>query len=74
MGGLPKDVGSEANIFFKEVLAWLKSALSENNQMKAKDAEREAAQILATLEGGMLISNSLEDPSFFETVASKLAG
>ena len=73
-GGLPKDVGEHANIFFKETLAWLKAALRENSKMKGRKAEREAAHILAALEGGMIISNSLKDLGYFDKVAKNLIG
>ncbi len=61
--GLPDDVAAEVKRFFEANLAWLTGRLGD---------EARAALALASLEGGMMIAQSLGDHSIFDRVRAEL--
>lgn len=65
--GLPPVVRSEAKRFFEKNIDWLMRALGPGGSPKAERALRErAAQIIATLEGAMILARSIEDDRYFD--------
>lgn len=71
IGGLPKDVGLNARVFFEKNIQWLKTALRVPRISEAK-AKVYAMHILAALEGAMIVSRTLGDNSVFDSVARTL--
>jgi TetR/AcrR family transcriptional repressor of nem operon len=72
IGGLPPEVGGHTRIFFDRNLAWLRKALVGSSKMSPADANAFAVHILASLEGGMMLSKSLDNEKIFEGVATML--
>lgn len=70
ISSLPAAVGGHTRIFFEKNIAWLTSALS--SRMSEAKAKALAVQMLAALEGAMIVSKTLGDNSAFETVAKGL--
>lgn len=71
IGSLPTNVGWSARVFFEKNIEWLKSALTAARIGEAK-AKTYAIHILASLEGGMIVSKTLGDDTAFESVAKTL--
>ena len=72
IGGLPPEVGTPTRTFFDRNLAWLKKALRGSSKMSASEANAFAVHILASLEGGMILSKALDKEKIFENVAAML--
>jgi TetR/AcrR family transcriptional repressor of nem operon len=72
IGGLPSEVGGPTRTFFDRNLAWLKKALTGSSKMSASEANAFAVHILASLEGGMILSKALDKEKVFENVATML--
>ena len=72
LGGLPLEVGSHTRVFFDRNLAWLKRALAGSSKMSVPEAGAFAVHILASLEGGMILSKALDKEKVFENVAAML--
>lgn len=71
IGSLPADVGTSARVFFEKNIEWLKAALTAA-QISDGKAKVYAVHILASLEGAMIVSNTLGDDGVFESVARTL--
>lgn len=68
IGGLPPEVAAEARRFFERGVADL------TRGDEPSDARRAAAlQVIATLEGAMLIARTLGDPAAFDQATATLA-
>lgn len=67
---LPEQVKEEAARFFKLNLQWLKSAFALDG---VSDFEQtlNANMVLSALEGAMMVSKTLQDDAFFESVAKQ---
>lgn len=61
--GIPDDVAAEVKRFFEDNLAWLTNHLGDIGN---------AAMALSSLEGGMMIAQSLDDYSIFDRVRAEL--
>jgi TetR/AcrR family transcriptional repressor of nem operon len=72
IGGLPQEVSSHTRIFFDRNLAWLRKALTGSSKMTSAEANAFAVHVLAALEGGMILSKSLNKGKVFENVATML--
>lgn len=72
IGGLPLEVGGHTRTFFDRNLAWLKKALTGSTKMSASEANAFAVHIMASLEGGMILSKALDKEKVFENVATML--
>lgn len=66
--GLPVPVAEAVRVFFQANIDWLDEALADAAR-KPKPAE-----IIAALEGAMLLANTMESTAMFEDVASGLLG
>lgn len=75
-GGLPQEVNSGTREFFAKNINWLSRALEsvhDNVESNHKDTHlSDATHILASLEGGMIISQTMGDISYFDRVAGEL--
>jgi len=71
-GGLPPEVSSRARTFFEKNLAWLQIAFKTTYDLKPADSRKRAALVLASLEGGLVLAQSLGDERVFEDVANSL--
>ena len=70
--GLPENVSGHTRIFFERNLNWLMAAIRGKGMPKEK-ALRMATLVLASLEGAMILSKSLNDDDVFERVAEGLS-
>jgi hypothetical protein len=66
--GLPVQVADAVRVFFQANIDWLDEALAN-----AVDRPK-SAEIIAALEGAMLLANTMDSISMFEDVASGLLG
>jgi len=71
-GGLPPDVSHRTKIFFSKNLEWLQTAFKSSFDLKPADSRRRANLVLASVEGGLVLSCSLYDNSIFEDIAASL--
>ena len=70
---LPPSVAAEARRFFEANLDWLVTVIERQNRREDVLAAREEAmQILATLEGALILARSLDDPSVFDGATKAL--
>lgn len=70
---LPTGVAAEVQRFFQLNLDWLTQAIVRKSPPPSEDAARDRARhILATLEGALILSRSLEDPAIFDSAATPL--
>lgn len=67
--GLPDKVREETKRFFERNLTWLEQAYSV---IDTADARHHAARTLAVLEGAMMVSITLDDPSVFDLATEGL--
>jgi TetR/AcrR family transcriptional regulator, transcriptional repressor for nem operon len=68
---LPSPVGEEAKRFFETAMEYL---LAGRNRQSVSRQEREwAFQVIAQLEGGMMLALSLGDPAAFISISRSLA-
>lgn len=72
IGGLPEDVSGRTRIFFERNLIWLAAAIRSKGMPKEK-AMSMAMLVLASLEGAMILSKSLDNDAVFERVAEGLS-
>jgi TetR/AcrR family transcriptional repressor of nem operon len=72
IGGLPPDVAAAARVFFERNLNWLTTALNSTGTAGREAAVDRATLVLASLEGGMILSRTLDDFAVFERVAKDL--
>lgn len=68
--GLPKPVADAVARFFEANLDWLGRALPEG--LPGKTRRMKSAQILAALQGGMMIAATLKDASLFRGVVKQV--
>jgi TetR/AcrR family transcriptional repressor of nem operon len=72
MGALPQPLRLPLQHFFDEHKAWLAGVLDMGRKHKQVgfdgSAARKAQAMLATLQGGLLIANALQDKSFLKTL------
>lgn len=71
-GGLPPEVSNRTRIFFEKNLEWLQAAFKVSYDMKPAESRKSAALVLASLEGGLVLGQSLESGAIFEDIAAKL--
>lgn len=70
---LPPAVRVEAKRFFEKNIDWLMTALGLGGSPDTERALRErAAQIIATLEGAMILARSMEDDRYFDYAVKNL--
>src|SRR5271170_5436071 len=72
IGGLPPEVAASARVFFERNLEWLTVALNNHGKRGIPAARTRATLVLASLEGAMILSNSLADQAVFERVVRGL--
>lgn len=72
IGGLPQEVGAHTRTFFERNIEWLASAIRVKGMTREK-AQSAATLVLASLEGAMILSKSLDDEVVFERVAEGLS-
>lgn len=68
--GLPLRVSDEVRKFLDRNLDWLVSAFPE--EMFAKERRQAAVQVLASLQGSMMLAVSLDDPSMLDAIVNGL--
>ncbi len=68
--GLPKPVTDAVAAFFEANLAWISRSLPKGIPPRARRAR--SAQILAALQGGMMIATTLKDPGLFDSVVKRV--
>ena len=73
-GGLPSEVVDATKLFFEKNIAWLTAALSAANRaVDVDDIRKQASHIVSSLEGAMIVSQSLGEDAIFENVADALS-
>ena len=71
---LPRSVAAEARRFFEANLDWLVVVIERRGGREGPLAARaEAMQIVATLEGALILARSLDDPSVFDAATQTVA-
>jgi TetR/AcrR family transcriptional repressor of nem operon len=68
--GLPKPVADAVAAFFEANMAWIGRALPKGLAPRARRIR--SAQILAALQGGMMIATALKDRSLFDGVIKRV--
>lgn len=68
--GLPKQLAARVEAFFNANISWISDAL-DADMPDGRRAAR-AAQILATLQGAMMIATSLKDHRLFDNIVASL--
>ncbi len=68
--GLPKALADRVEAFFNANIAWISDAL--NADMPADKRAARAAQILATLQGAMMVATSLKKHRLFDDIVGAL--
>lgn len=71
-GGLPPEISHKTRVFFERNLEWLKTALQSSFGATPAQARRRAALVLASVEGGLVLWQSLQDDSVFEDIATSI--
>lgn len=75
-GGLPQEVSDGTRAFFTKNINWLSLALDSTRDQVESDRKEtnlnQATHILASLEGAMIISQTMGDIIYFDRVASQL--
>lgn len=71
--GLPDKVKYETKRFFENNISWLEQACAAQKPHEKPNAKNRAIQIIALLEGAMLISKSLNNNDVFEKAVDELA-
>jgi TetR/AcrR family transcriptional repressor of nem operon len=70
---LPEEVRYEAKSFFDRNIKWLSEALaSHEKSMPISETRERAVQIIATLEGALLMSRTMDDQTIFELAAKAI--
>lgn len=71
---LPKPVAAEARRFFEANLDWLVTVIERRTAREGETSAREEAmQIVATLEGALILARSLDDHAVFDAATKALA-
>ena len=70
-GGLPRPLAEGVNAFFQANVDWLEKSFPANWPKSAKRAR--AFQCVATLQGAMILSNSLNDNEAFDRCVQNLS-
>ena len=68
--GLPPTVSDAVTAFFEANIEWIGTALARN--LSPKSRRTKAVTILATLQGGMMVANTLQDTSLFDGIVKEL--
>ena len=68
--GLPDSLAKAVAAFFQANIDWVASALPE--ELGANMRSTKATQIVASLQGAMMMANSLQDHSLFERAADEV--
>ena len=70
---LPRPVAAEARQFFEKNIAWLSIVFARAPGERSPEQVRAAAlQVIATLEGAMILARTLDDPQVFDAVTQGL--
>lgn len=69
---LPEKVVQETRRFFDRNLEWLQQAFMQQEGINQDQAKVKAIELLARLEGAMMISKTLEDESLFDLASSSV--
>ncbi|MBA6329492.1 TetR/AcrR family transcriptional regulator [Colwellia sp. MB02u-6] len=70
LDALPEQVKSEIKRFFELNINWLQQRYIEEKDMTAASAKAKAIQLLASLEGMMILSKVLDDKTAFDNIQS----
>lgn len=70
-GHLPKKVTNSTRVFFERNLEWLQVALA-SSPLAAATSGGKAKHILATVEGALVVSKSLNDETLFDQIVAEL--
>lgn len=70
--GLPEPLGKAVAEFFSANVDWLLAGMAKSEPMK--DRRRRARQIVATLQGAMILASTLKDHKVFDDAAAALTG
>ena len=68
--GLPENLGRAVAAFFDANIRWVVKALPSN--MPAKRRQAKAAQIIATLQGAVMLATCLNNPKLFDAAANEI--
>jgi TetR/AcrR family transcriptional repressor of nem operon len=68
LDALPEQVKSEIKRFFELNINWLQQRYIEEKYMTTASAEAKAIQLLASLEGMMILSKVLDDKTVFDNI------
>lgn len=66
---LPAQVVAQTRAFFERNMDWLEKAFSAEGH---KDPKGQAAHVLATLEGALILARNLDNPAYFDLAVQKL--
>ncbi len=68
---LPASVAAKTRDFFRQNLAWLTAVYTRQGD-DAHTAAKKAETLIATLEGAMILSHSMDDPEVFQNITQDL--
>ena len=68
--GLPEKLGRAVVAFFEANIRWVVKALPAD--MPAKRRQAKAVQIIATLQGAMMLATCLKNPKLFDAAANEI--
>jgi TetR/AcrR family transcriptional regulator, transcriptional repressor for nem operon len=71
-GGLPEALRVQTRSFFDQNLTWLQCALANDVEAHNDRTNARAALVLASLEGAMILSKSMNDDGIFDRIAAAL--
>ncbi|MEM1155584.1 MAG: TetR/AcrR family transcriptional regulator [Pseudomonadota bacterium] len=72
---LPDALRRETRLFFERNIDWLEGVYERAGEPATPQARREAAvKLIATLEGAMILAQTLDDNAYFESAIAKLTG
>ncbi len=67
---LPETVADEARVFFERNMAWLETVFARSG-FTPEAARAEAASLIATLEGAMILARTMQDPALFDAILAR---
>jgi TetR/AcrR family transcriptional regulator, transcriptional repressor for nem operon len=67
---LPETVADEARAFFERNMAWLETVFARSG-LDPEAARSEAASLIATLEGAMILARTMGDPALFDGIMAR---
>ncbi|WP_200832631.1 TetR/AcrR family transcriptional regulator [Candidatus Halocynthiibacter alkanivorans] len=67
---LPETVAHEAQAFFERNMAWLETVFARSG-FTPEAARPEAASLIATLEGAMILARTMQDPALFDAILAR---